>query len=271
LKKRRREFEDEERANASRVPSSSSNAAEPARAGVTTLARAEILTPNLPPPEKVVQAFAVLDLPITHDLREFERKARKMMFRTHPDKVNPQRRWQAAQEFKRIGNAREVILAWLREGGKDEDSEDELFGNASDEESNMGDAGGAESGSVSDEAAEELQACGIEARSMSRSPSPVDSDEESDQGNGAELVVETGGVRSDNRFSLGTTAPSTISTLRQQARALNTRQSGRTCAECFSAKPLKGKSLCSECSKELGRLTKLLGGGVAKASRLRSD
>lgn len=159
-----------------------------------TLACASSAVPLAPPPEEVVEAFATLDLPITTtSSKEVEKKSRRLAFRWHPDKVNPKRRWQAAQQFRRIQTAKEIVLGWLAHGRRAEDSDhSEVPGCVSgdEESSGMGDAGGNESGSVSDEALEELQACGIKPRSMSRSPSAERSDDQSDGDDfGAELAV----------------------------------------------------------------------------------
>lgn len=220
--------------------------------------------PTLSPPETVMKAFAAVGLPLTNLLNDVERHCRKLSFRCHPDKVNPQRRWQAAQDFKKIQNAKAVILVWLKEGNAAEDVESDGFGfPASDEESSgMGDAGGVESGSVSDEGPDELLAAGIRPRSMSRSPSQENSEVESDNELGAELVVERTPLHTETKFELGISSSSqTIHMLRKQAETLQSQAHVRTCSECFAAKPVKGKTVCAECHKEVLKLQRFLGGG----------
>jgi len=223
-------------------------------------------TSNLPPPEKVIQAFDVLDLPVTRVLREVERKCRRLSFRHHPDKVNPQRRWQAAQEFRKIQNARTVIVTWLREGKEGDDSEvsdDPQWCRGSGEESDGvdGDAGGAESGSVSDEREDEFLACGVRPRGMScsRSPSEQRSDEEDDDTNfRSELAVQRGSVCSESQYAVGVSAQGSLGSLRSQLRAIQSNGQDPMCSECFDAKPVKGKTMCEKCCKDLKHLMRRL-------------
>lgn len=218
------------------------------------LESAEPAAPRLPPSEKVMEAFAALGMPITYVVKEIEQKSRKLAFRVHPDKVKANQRGVAAQQFRKIQDAKRVILAWLTAGDLGQDSE-----NSDSDEDVLESCSNGEA-SVSDEEQDELKACGIRQRSQSRSPSEHNSDEESGgDGFGAVLAMRSGTVRSDTSFALGVNGPSAISTLRQQARALRGQAPGQsTCSECLAAKPLKGLTVCAECRKEEQALLKLV-------------
>lgn len=230
---------------------------------------------RLPPSEKVVEAFGVLGIRITYVRREIEKQYKRLAFKFHPDKVNPRERWQAAQQFRKIQSSKEVILKWLTEGDVCEDSDcsDVAGCVGSDEEQSVEREGcgeGSVCGSVSDEGQDELMVCGITKRTMadSRSPSVLDSDAESEDGLGAELVLETRSqLVSDTKFAMNLSTPSslnTINTLRQQANALQKqmcKSSKRVCSECFEAMPLKGSSdTCAKCRKEERELMRAIGG-----------
>lgn len=230
---------------------------------------------RLPPSEKVVEAFGVLGIRITYVRREVEKQFRRLAFKFHPDKVNPRERWQAAQQFRKIQSSKEVILKWLIEGDVCEDSDcsDVAGCVGSDEEASVEREGcgeGSVCGSVSDEGQDEMKVCGITKRTMadSRSPSVLDSDAESEDGLGAELVLETRSqLVSDTKFAMSLSDPSslnTINTLRQQANDLQKqlcKSSKRVCSECFEAMPLKGSSdTCAKCRKEERELMRAIGG-----------
>merc|ERR1712129_219077 len=130
-------------------------------------------------------------------------------------------RWQATEEFKKVMNAKGVILSWWKQDDvRPDEPESEDFAFPSGEES-VGSVDGDDSESVSDERQEELAAAGVRQRSLSRSPSSYNSDEEGDQDIGAELVEHSHQIRSDTIASTaGVEGPSMLNTMRQKARAL---------------------------------------------------
>lgn len=234
----------------------------PPQVGIGTIVLGEQIA-GRPPPEHVMEAFAVLGLSITCGLRSLERKSRRLLFRCHPDKVKVKNRWQASEEFKKVMNAKEVILAWWKQDDvRPDESESEDCAFPSGEES-RGSVDGDDSESVSDERQDEFAAAGITGRSMSRSPSSYNSDDEGDQDIGAELVEHGHQIRSDTLASTtGMDGPSMLNTMRQQARQLQSYAAAAKdtkCSECYQRAPQKGSTLCTDCRKELKQLTALIG------------
>lgn len=210
-------------------------------------------------PERVVFAFNALDLPLNATLREVHKRSRRLAFRCHPDKVNPKRRWQAAQEFRKIQDAKAVVLGWiLKDATRDagEDSDGSVVPSGEESSGIDGDAGGNDSGSLSDEAAEELQVCGIKRKLRGEYASSPSGEEGSDEekANGPEgFALEV--VREP--VVEGTDPLKQILALKG---GVGQTDEQRACAECLVKRPADGSEICADCAKEWRGLEKILNG-----------
>lgn len=223
------------------------------------------------PPDRIVAAYARLDLPLTATARDVERKSRRLARHAHPDKVPAWMRPQAAQDFRELQEAKAVVLAWLRDRVAPEDSDSPVGDATSDEEGGLLDPNtecvfGEEdihdanlTSSESDERFVELEACGIPRLEPFAEP-PAQRGEDSDDKN----EHSGGDDAADARVALaGSAAIRAEDSVLDQATALSRynasgSQRRRACSECLERAAPRGADVCRQCHIEMRRLWRKL-------------
>eukprot|EP00440_Ansanella_granifera_P029924 gb/GFBE01032507.1/.p1 GENE.gb/GFBE01032507.1/~~gb/GFBE01032507.1/.p1 ORF type:complete len:389 (+),score=81.82 gb/GFBE01032507.1/:1-1167(+) len=221
-----------------------------------------------PLPERVADAYALLDVPLTATAADVQRQSRRLARKRHPDKAPPEQRARAARLFRQLQEAKDTVLSWLQERAvpmPDESSESAGF--ESDAENNDddvlrrpddGEAGDVmaefeDDGSGSEGEREDEKAVGVHAARGDSPATEADSDESADEQAEAALVLSARrAIRTEDSALVQATALSHFlaapSSLRQQ-----------TCSECWQAKVPKGTSVCKKCKKEIRQLKRCLG------------
>jgi len=228
------------------------------------------------PPEKIVEAYARLDVPFTATVRDVERRIRHLSRHAHPDKVPSWLRPQASTDFRELQDAKAVVLTWMRERRAPEDSDSPVCDATSDEEGGMLDpnhqgtfgeeekAEGYES--PDSERLDEMKACGAREPNGERcdhdllhGDSSADEQDLSgcldcEDGPGFGIALAGGAfIRSDDGAL-------------DQAMSLSRFRAGgaprkRACSECYEREVEKGADVCRQCQVEMKRLWRRLGGG----------
>lgn len=215
-----------------------------------------------PPPQQVLAAFTLLELPVTASVRDVQLQAKKLARRTHPDKVEPNLRRIASRKFQELTSAKAVAIAWLKECLAEEALAEEAEGDSDldfapwDEEEELPgeveeDGTGCRAREVSDEEVENLKATGTGRF--------AEADGGSDESAEGEDEVAPGtSIRASGGRAL---IVSTEDSFLKQARSLgrfHTANRDFVCSECLKSKVKKSGDVCSKCQKEEQRLLRSL-------------
>jgi len=225
------------------------------------------------PPEKVVAAYARLDLPLTATTRDVERKSRRLSRHAHPDKVPSWLRPQAARDFRVLQEAKAAVLAWMRNRTAPEDSDSPVGDATSDEEGGLLDPNaecvfGEEEKDVgyespASEGLDEMKVCGARDPDGERiDPSELHGDSSAEE----EEEAGPGDERGGSGFGIALAGGAFIRTedgALDQAMALSRYEAGgaprqRACGECLDRPAEEGSDVCRQCRLEMGRLWKRL-------------
>lgn len=216
-----------------------------------------------PPPQQVLAAFTLLELPVTASVRDVQLQAKKLARRTHPDKVEPNLRRIASRQFQELTTAKAVATAWLKECLAEEALAEEAEGDSDldfapwdeEEEELPGeveeDGTGCRAREVSDEEVENLKATGTGRF--------AEADGGSDESAEGEDEVAPGtSIRASGGRAL---IVSTEDSFLKQARSLgrfHTANRDFVCSECLKSKVKKSGDVCPKCQKEEKRLLRSL-------------
>lgn len=222
------------------------------------------------PPEQVILAFALLDLPLSASFAEVARQSRLLARSAHPDKVAPEfpeQRQAAVKKFQELQEARSTVTAWLQ--GRLDRMDDPFAWETSSEGSC------AASDIVGDlEERDELRACGLpdkDADDQAAYPeSPVavaagdDSPDELFAHEREEGDHVTIGIQSLATSSvpggLVVAGSNPIEQAAVLARAMEhaAATGPKLCGECLERRAAKGADTCRYCKKELDGLWRTL-------------
>lgn len=216
--------------------------------------------PELPsPPQRVIDAFSQLDLPLTATARDVEKQLRRLARGgAHPDKAPPHLRQKAARAFRGLQDAKALLLSWFQDrpqfeadacsdsGGECEyDQVDEDPCEDGDKDAETYDPCAASDASGSEGEREDLKACGLPKAGESPEASDSDDSEERQQTESAlRLAYRHGGhvYHEDNVLQQATNLSHFMATASKRL---------KMCEECMTRPSLKDSSTCKRCGKEL--------------------
>jgi len=219
-------------------------------------------------PERVADAYGVLNLPLTATVVDVQRQSRKLSRKLHPDKAPPEHQARAVRLFRQLQEAKDTVLSWLREraaDGGDESEESAVWDSDADQEEEdyskpkevaFGEAGDVmaefdDDGSGSEGEREDEKAAGVH-KTLGDSPDmESDGDESGDEQAEAAIVVRRSAlIRTEDSVVLQATKLSHHfsgpSSLRQNS-----------CQECFGKIP-RDQKICKKCKNELRQLNRCL-------------
>lgn len=227
-----------------------------------------------PPPEKVADAYRLLDLSLSASRKEVQKKFRSLARQWHPDKASAEQLVRSTRMFRRLQDAKGLILSWLdqRSVPQMEESSESFCFDTEDEfdedawrppEVVLGEAGDVmaefeHDGSDSELdplERDELKAAGVH---QARGDSPVtqSSGEESggEKADTALALRSRGMIRTQDAPLVQATALSHFMSRKSEASKL--------CSECYKNKVSKGSDLCISCDQEHRELQKFLARAV---------
>lgn len=222
-----------------------------------------------PPPEKVADAYRLLDLSLSASRKEVQKKFRSLARQWHPDKASAEQLVRSTRMFRRLQEAKGLILSWLdqRSPQMEESSESFCFDTEDEFDEDawrppevvLGEAGDVMAEFENDGSdseldpleRDELKAAGVH---QARGDSPVtqsSGEESGDEKADTALALRSRGmIRTQDAPLVQATALSHFMSRKSDASKL--------CSECFKNKVSKGSDLCVSCDQEHRELQKFL-------------